>query len=170
MRRILAPCRRPRRNRRSILRDSRGSISVEYVLWTSLFGFVFTVIADLTSVFVANTAMWHVGHDAARRLSVAEMTVEEAERYVRDALAPRFGDSVAVTARAGDPVSIDITAPFAEVVVFGMTPGLTTGDLNARLVMRDEIAAVEQIRQAAEDEAAEADLALGDSPLVGAGG
>jgi len=92
--RTFSPRRRPaRRNLRAFAHGTRGSISVEYALWTTMFGVAFTLIADLTSVFTANTEMWHVGQDAARRLSVAEMGVQEAESFVRDALAPRFGPS-----------------------------------------------------------------------------
>lgn len=157
--------RRPRRGGlRSFARETRGSISVEYVLWSAMFGVAFTLIADLTSVFTANTEMWHVGQDAARRLSVAEMSVQEAEGFVRAALAPRFGDTVEVTALSGDPITLEISAPFSEVTVFGMAPGLDAGRLHARLVIRDEIAAMEAIRAAAE---AEADLALADGGTVG---
>jgi len=163
--RTFSPRRRPaRRNLRAFAHGTRGSISVEYALWTTMFGVAFTLIADLTSVFTANTEMWHVGQDAARRLSVAEMGVQEAESFVRGALAPRFGDTVEVTARSSDPITVEISAPFSEVTVFGMAPGLDAGRLNARLVIRDEVAAMEAIRAAAE---AEADLALADGALAG---
>lgn len=156
-----AATRRAARRLLSAARDDRGSISVEYALWMSLFAAVFTLVADLTSIFTANSAMWHAGHDAARRLSVSEMTVEEVRAHVRDSLGPRFGETVRVDAWATDPVVVEIAVPFAEATVFGMVPGLDSGELVTRLVMRDEIAAIEQIRAAAEQAAGEDLLASG---------
>lgn len=128
------------------LRDDDGSVSIAYVLWFGLFASIFTVMADVTFLFMANSEMWHVAHDAARRLSVADMSELETEAYARAAIADFFGDSATVVARqTGDAVEISITAPYEAVTVFGIYDRLDSGTLSARVLMRNEVAAIAMI-------------------------
>lgn len=143
------------------LADDGGSVSVAYVLWSTLFVAIFTVVADLSSLFVVNTEMWHVAHDAARRLSVADMTASEAEAFVRLTMLDTTGTSVNVTATTGEMVVVEITAPYEAATIFGVYEGIDVGTLEARAVMRDEVAAMAEL-SAGEEQLAQAGTSSGE--------
>ena len=119
---------------RRFARDERGSVSAAYVLWTGFFVTLFSVMADVTFLFMSNSEMWHVAHDAARRLSLGDMTATQTEDFVRSALANMADGSVEVMAyHSADAVEVAIAVPY---------DALDSGALSARVIMRDEVAAI----------------------------
>jgi hypothetical protein len=128
---------------RRFARDERGSVSAAYVLWTGFFVTLFSVMADVTFLFMSNSEMWHVAHDAARRLSLGDMTATQTEDFVRSALANMADGSVEVMAyQSADAVEVAIAVPYDAVTVFGIYDALDSGALSARVIMRDEVAAI----------------------------
>ena len=103
---------RPVRVARRLARDERGGVSIAYILWTGMFATALTVVADLSHVFMVNAEMWHLAHDAARRISVADMTADEAEVYIRWQLSDSVRDAAVIRAAGGTDVEVEITLEF----------------------------------------------------------
>lgn len=118
---------------------------MEYVVWYGLFGAFLSFVADTSMLFIANAQMWHVAQDTARRISVASVTATEAEFQAAYRISPAFRDGVQVVATTGDTISVEISVPVASATVFGALPGLNSGTLTARVVIRDEVAALTRI-------------------------
>ena len=126
-------------------RDDRGGVTVSYVLWTAFYVSLFTFVADVTFLLRSNAEMWHVAHDTARRLSVADLSAQEVEAFARDALRDTVGDSLTVTVETGEMIQVTRTAPYGAATIFGAYDRFDSGDMSARAVMRDEIAAMAEI-------------------------
>jgi len=66
--------RRKHRGLGAFLRGSRGSISVEFVVWMPVFLIVLAMMADGATIFIRQANMWSAARDAARGMATGQLT------------------------------------------------------------------------------------------------
>lgn len=122
-----------------LLRDQRGSVTIETVLWTPLIFGIIGLVADATLIYSANAQMWHVASDAARRMSVHELTDDGAPAFVRNALPAHLRDVAVVAAEADDDTAqLTISVPTSAMALIGIYAPLIDATATARVVMSVE--------------------------------
>ncbi len=102
------------------LRDERGTVTIESVLWLPVFVIILVAATDATVLYLHHTEMWNVSRDVARRVSVGDMTEADAAATVQNEM---FLYSSAYTVATSDPADLDvqivIQTSVADASVFG---------------------------------------------------
>ncbi len=62
--------------------DTRGSGSVESVLWISFYFFMIAIVVDATILLTAQSRMWSIASDASRLVALRKLTPSEAENLI----------------------------------------------------------------------------------------
>ena len=118
------------------LRDERGSVTIEFVIWVMPFIFMLAATVDASMLYLTHTEMWNVSRDIARRLSIGDMTEAQAVDYAREELSLNGNYTFATS--VGTDVVVEISTSFKDASVFGIFGAVVGGDLTARVVMRRE--------------------------------
>ncbi len=119
--------------------DEEGGVTVEFVIWLPVFLLVMMLTVDVSMVFLAQSRMWDVARDAARRMSLGLMDETEAEAFAGDGA--RFKSSAIPTVDAtvgSTEVSIVITIQGQDVNLFGVFPFSASQPITARVVQLKE--------------------------------
>lgn len=125
------------------LRDEKGSVTIEFILWIPVIVALLALVIDVTTIYITHTEMWNVARDTARRMAKGDLTPAEAEAYAADAMGLR---DLPYTVDAGhdttnDVVQVVIRLRLEETTIIGswmFTAPMTLlgGDMVARVVMR----------------------------------
>ncbi len=126
-------------NASKLLRDERGSATIEFVLWVPVFVFLLVATTDATILYLHHTEMWNVSRDVARRVAVGDMTESEAANVVQNEM---FLYSSAYTVATSDPTSLDVQIVIQTLIsdasVFGFFEPVLGRYLTASVTMRRE--------------------------------
>ncbi|MEM1316256.1 MAG: TadE/TadG family type IV pilus assembly protein [Pseudomonadota bacterium] len=124
-----------------ILRDDRGSATVEHALWLPVFASLIGVSIDASLSFHTHGRMWDAARETARRVAVGEMTPAAARGYAASMLPGNAEYTVRVVQTSGDmpTVTVSILARSADVSIFGTLDLLTIEELNTVYSMRREL-------------------------------
>ncbi len=132
-------CSRLESGLRGLLRDERGTATVEFVLWLPVFATIMLVAIDATVLYLHHTEMWNVARDVARRVAVGDIDETEAKQYVADNL---FLYTHNYRVHTSDPSSeeamILIQTRVWDASVFGLFGPILGEYLEAAVVMRKE--------------------------------
>lgn len=124
---------------RAFLRDERAAATIEFVLWVPVIVFILLAAVDATILYLHHTEMWNVARDVARRVSVGEITEDDAVDAIKEGLYLR-SDSYFV--QTSDPKSIDvqiyIQTPVIEASVFGIFQPILGNQIHAYVRTRRE--------------------------------
>jgi Flp pilus assembly pilin Flp len=131
------PAARPR-GLRALLRDSRGSATVEFALWVPALVAMLMSVADLALIFTTNANMQHAARETARELARHQITAQDAPTFLRQRLTLGSGGDYQVTVADAADVEVEVRLPAQSAAVFGFFEVLMPGDLVARAVMRRE--------------------------------
>ena len=139
--RVLATLARRLSPLRRILRDDRGSATVEHALWLPVFASLIGVSIDASLSFHTHGRMWDAARETARRVSVGEMTPAQARTYASGLLPSTAAYRIRVTQTADEmpTVTVSIAAASADVSLFGTLDLLTSERLNTVYSMRREV-------------------------------
>lgn len=123
----------------ALLRDRRGSTSVEFAIWLPIFFMIFGVATDAALLMHKQTQLIDMARTASRQVSLGIATQAEAEAFVMSHFAADSAGAATVSVADGF-VTASITLPFSEVTIFSF---LLTGSstLSASITMVDEAAA-----------------------------
>jgi len=108
-------------------KDTKGNVSIEFVLWMPIFMLFILFTADVSLIFTRQSNHRNVSHDTARILSRHGMSVPEAVFYVKDKT--RFsGYTPKVDIQVSDTdVTVSIIASAKRMAPFG-TLGFALGE------------------------------------------
>ena len=121
------------------LRDERGTLTIESMLWLPVFVVILVIAIDATVLYLHHTEMWNVARDVARRVAIGDITEAEAAAAVQNEMF-LYGDAYSVaTSNPADPdVQIVIQTPMSDASVFGAWRLLMDRNLTATVIMRRE--------------------------------
>lgn len=126
-------------NLAQLMRDERGSATIEFVLWVPVFVVILVAATDATVLYLHHTEMWNVSRDIARRISVGDMTEADAANVVQTEM---FLYSDAYTVATSDPTELDVTimirTSIQDASVFGFFGPVLGRFLTAQVTMRRE--------------------------------
>lgn len=125
-------------NWKRLLSEDRGASMVEFALVVPLLGLFLGGIVQFGSLFFVQHQMAVVAQDAARRLSVAELTTSEVDTFVAGKL-PKWAAGYLVDAKEiDDDVSVVISIPMSEAMIVTF-PDTFSGTIQAQAVLRKEV-------------------------------
>ena len=95
----------------TFIRDEKGAVTIEFVLWVPIFVGLFVLVTDASIIYLTHSEMWSVARDTTRRMTTGQFTTraEAADwaaahlflgnrTYVID---PEFTDKINVTIAIG---------------------------------------------------------------------
>lgn len=123
---------------RQIAEDDRGAITIEFVVWMPAFAAMLAFIIDFSFIFLTNSSMWDSARDAARRLALHKMTIDQAEEYVLESLFTPSRNFQVEAVESDDQVVVTVVTPINDATAFRVYAGLLPGDLVARVTMLKE--------------------------------
>ena len=126
-----------RRSWKRLATDNKGAAMVEFALVLPFLMLFLGGIIQLGSLFFVQLQMSVVAQDAARRLSVSELTTDEAEAYAVGQL-PKWAKGYLIDAtEVDDDVSVVISIPMSEAMIITFSHTFS-GKLEAQAVLRKE--------------------------------
>lgn len=122
------------------LRSTRGSMTVEFVIWIPILLVILAFTADACKLYLTQADMWDVARDTARRMSTGQYCAPDAAQdYAETQLLYPLTYTFAITQGANDIV--EITTPVAGASVFGVLAsygGFIDKTVGAKVTMPSE--------------------------------
>ncbi len=113
--------------------DSKGSATIEAVLWLPMFIAIFALMADAAMIFNGHSRVMRVVQDANRNLSIGRLdTEDETEEYIVASLSTLSPNAVANTQIVAGVVTTVVTVPATDLEILGMFSSLNSIDLQIR--------------------------------------
>ena len=110
--------------------ETKGSATVEAVLWLPLFFAVFGLMTNVAMIFNGHSRVMRVVQDANRNLSIGRLETENGtEEYIITALSSLSPNAVANTQIVAGVVTTDVTVPTSDLVLLNMFSSLNSIDL-----------------------------------------
>lgn len=119
------------------LRDSRGSATIEFVLWVPVFAFLLMLTADASFVYLTTTRMENAARDAARRVSIGQYDTTTIGSYVLSSL-DAGPYTVSAACSTTDYACVTITRPVDSVITFNVLDSIIGQNLAVETKMRLE--------------------------------
>ncbi len=121
----------------AFIRDEKGVATLELVLWMPPMLIMLLMITDASVLYLTYTDMFNVSRDAARRVSVGAMTVDDVPDYVqeRSLLGKR---TYSVGSYSGAVVIIEMSVNVGDASVFGFFKPVLARTMGVRVEMRRE--------------------------------
>jgi len=123
-------------------RDSRGAVTVEFVLWIPIIMALLVTAIDATTLYITHTEMWNVARDTARRMVTGKIrTIADAEAYAQGAMDLRDAPyAVKASYDKDDVVEVTIAIGFNDLSIVGYGSPLTIigTTIAAHVVMRPD--------------------------------
>ncbi len=95
----------------TFLRDEKGVVTIEFVLWVPIFVGLFVFVTDASIIYLTHSEMWSVARDTTRRMTTGQITTRaEAADWAASHLFlgnrtymidPNFGGEMNVTIAIG---------------------------------------------------------------------
>ena len=106
----------------TLLRDDRGSQTIEFVLWIPIIGALMVLITDAFLLDMTHTEMWNVARDTARRMTTKNL-LTKAEAYASAQLTffeyPLY--TVNATYDEGTAMEVIVTLGVGDTSFFGFS-------------------------------------------------
>ncbi len=122
---------------RRFLKNERGSSTIEFVLWIPLFALMLMITSDASFVYLTSTRMENVARDAARRVSMGQISTDNIGSFVLSELTdgPYTVDASCSTS---DYACVRIQRPVSSIVAFDVLAPLLDKSVRAETKMRLE--------------------------------
>ncbi len=123
----------------TFLRDEKGAVTIEFVLWVPIFVGLFVFVTDASIIYLTHSEMWNVARDTTRRMTTRQFTtVAEA----RDFAAARLflGErTYVIDPDFGGEMNVTIAISLDDATIFGFFFESILGkSLVASVTMRNE--------------------------------
>lgn len=102
-----------------LMRDERGSATIETVIWLPFYVGLLALIYDATMLMVAQTELWSLSANASRQVALGQMTEAEAETHV-ESIGGTERDFTAHVAISGGTAVVAVIRPFDDVPGIGL--------------------------------------------------
>ncbi|MZR11720.1 hypothetical protein GQE99_01640 [Maritimibacter sp. DP07] len=117
---------------RSFARDTRGSATIEFVLWVPIVVSMFCLIVNVTVLYFSQNEVLRVIQDANRNLSVGRLSSEsEAEAFVQERISEKLPNAVVDSTISDGTVTTIVSYPASDLVFFNMFKQITGLHLSA---------------------------------------
>ncbi|WP_343079674.1 TadE family protein [Ostreiculturibacter nitratireducens] len=118
---------------RKFRRDTRGSATVEAVLWLPMFFFVLSLAVDASMLFYAHNQVMKIIQDVNRSVSVGRLPIGQAETAIES----RLGQYPNAQATPGyDPltgiINTTVTVPARDILILDFVPLLRNITISVR--------------------------------------
>lgn len=126
---------------RSFIRDSKGSATIEFVLWVPIIVALLMIVVDAATLYITHSEMWNVARDTARRLNTGQIkTEEDAETHAANAMGLRdLPYAFNATYDPDNGIEVVIALRVNDVSIIGYSPlSIIGGDMMARVVLRPD--------------------------------
>jgi hypothetical protein len=111
--------------------ETKGSATVEAVLWLPLFFAIFGLMTNVAMIFNGHSRVMRVVQDANRNLSIGRLETEnDTEEYIITALSSLSPNAVADTQIVAGVVTTDVTVPASDLVILNVFQSLSAVDLH----------------------------------------
>ncbi len=122
---------------RRFLKADEGNATVEFVLWLPLIVGIVVGAFDLNIVLMAQSNMYSIARDTARRVSTGELDASTGQAYALDKLT-YMNFEYGVDVDVGDDVVVEVETFLSNVAVLGSMGNLGSYAINATVTMRNE--------------------------------
>lgn len=110
--------------------ETRGSATIEAVLWLPVFIAIFALMTDAAMIFNGHSRVMRVVQDANRNLSIGRLESEvETEEYIIASLSDLSPNAVADTEIIAGVATTIVTVPATDLEILGMFSSLNAIDL-----------------------------------------
>ncbi len=123
----------------AFLRDEKGVVTIEFVLWVPIFVGLFVFVTDASIIYLTHSEMWSVARDTTRRMTTEEITTTaEARDYAAAHLF--LGDrTYVIDPDIGGDMNVTIAIGLNDAAIFGFFFKPILGkSLVASVTMRQE--------------------------------
>ncbi|OWU84192.1 hypothetical protein ATO6_14165 [Oceanicola sp. 22II-s10i] len=119
------------------LKSEKGNVTVEFVIWAPFYVAAIAMTTNVAMTLATMTAMVDVSRDTARRVSVGDLSAEQAVVYAEGRLSPSYKPHIEVNVIDNRDVKVEITAAPGYILVPAMKLFIP-GGLSVNYVMRKE--------------------------------
>jgi len=119
-------------------KDTRGAVTIEFVLWVPVFILILAITVDAAILFKTQANLWTVARDAGRQMSTGLYSNSQAEAYANSQFALWGITGTAVASQTNDNVTMVISVPVAAVTPFHVVNAFTDGTIVASVTQRKE--------------------------------
>lgn len=123
---------------RPFLKDRSGTSAIEMAFSLPILLMVLTGIIQFGAMFFLQNHMGDVARDTARRLSVGQINLSQAQSYAEGELMNWDATFAVDVQELDDEVTVDITVPLAEASLVDILGLFESGTLRARAEMPKE--------------------------------
>ena len=101
------------------IKDSKGAVTIEFVVLVPAFVFIMVLFVDTSIVYLTHSEMYNAARDIARRMSTHQLeTPADVQAYAAEHLS--LGERVyIVDPKFGSVVSVSIAVGINQAVIFG---------------------------------------------------
>jgi hypothetical protein len=123
------------------LRDDRGAMTIEFVLWVPVIVALLVIVVDVTTLYVTHTEMSTVARDTTRRMVSGHITSEqEAEDFAASAM--RLRDYPYAVEASYDPngsMEVSVMMAYEDIAIAAFsTLTIVGGTMRAHVTKRSE--------------------------------
>lgn len=111
---------RARARASSVRTDTRGSVTIEFVLWVPVFMGLILLAADTSIAFMRQTDLWTITRDTARIVARHGMTSEEAADFIKSRIGEGSAAPQVDIEISGASVSVTVAASARDMAPFGL--------------------------------------------------
>ncbi|MZR15472.1 hypothetical protein GQE99_20880 [Maritimibacter sp. DP07] len=117
---------------RSFARDTRGSATVEFILWVPVVVAMFCLIVNVTVLYFSQNEVLRAIQDANRNLSIGRLSSEvDAENYVMQRISGKLPNAVVDSAITAGVVTTSVSYPASDLIFFNLFKQITDLTLSA---------------------------------------
>lgn len=119
----------------SFLKDSRASVTIEFVLWVPFIAALLVFFAEVAFLFTLNAAMWSTTHDVTRRLAHHQIDSTEVDDDFREQSFFVNRNYRIDVEEDSEMVTVTVRLRFADASLMGEIGRWMSGDLSSRVSM-----------------------------------
>ena len=118
---------------RAFLRETRGSVTVEFVMWVPVFCGLLMLFADTSLTYMNQSNFWNVGRETARIVARHGFDAEAAETYAETHASFGAYRPTALVTIDDSTVTVTITAEASAMSLFGILNFVQGQTIEARV-------------------------------------
>jgi Flp pilus assembly protein TadG len=103
----------------SFLRDEKGVVTIEFVLWVPIFIGLFVLVTDASIIYLTHSEMWSAARDTTRRMTTGEIT---SRAQARDHAAARLflsSRTYVIDSNFGGEMNVTLAIGLDGAAIFG---------------------------------------------------
>ena len=103
----------------TFLRDEKGAVTIEFVLWVPIFVGLLVLVTDASIIYLTHSEMWNVARDTTRRMTPEEITTTAEARDYAAAHLFLGARTYVIDPDFGGDMNVTIAIGLDEAAIFG---------------------------------------------------